>query len=683
MSRESTEKRDLTQQSDGDEIVIVDTENTDAESRASAEETGQVDVTPNRSLSEDTFSFLISAPIKSFPAVVALIVLALQATLFTLVAVNVIDLHLTGNVLQYPPNVDIAVRIAEFFALMVSVLTQLDIRNALLLLRDGYEESYFAAFDGASRTKWYLSIVLRSSEGILGLFVTFLLIMQSETVLDLLLNFCGMEFVSFFDELMFIMAKERLLGITMLKAVNQVLETRYVVPDEKQRTGPSYVMIVLVGCILALWGSVYVREVRGDFLCERIFVQFDDAFVPALSAFSGLYLNRGRRSGGRAIYESESPEDNSIIGYCQHDAAWTFSIAPNSTNADDFVEFDPCNWIAKSSESASFDVESTSMSTWFVKVRNSRIFPMTNFQIQCYDCRNNELFCGPYGVCNVATNECDCGNSNKDDERFGLRCEFPQPCTILAIDKLNSGFVGLREFSREYSKLDGVEIYNRPVWTSPILPNNTDQTQTPNFDILLFTGTRWILTSACLLNLFNYAENSKNDKEAIMETLKSFADSFHAFYSPHGVAFFSEEVYIDSAKDIYARPLDLVWFHSKSTEDSISSTHYNVTRSISVPDVSREQVEPGLLCAICNDVSNPCMYGGNCNNGTCECTHRSTGILCQNPPSNSSVPSFASTANESPTYNPASATTIFPSFSPTANDKLSLMDGSCPENEKI
>lgn len=72
-------------------------------------------------------------------------------------------------------------------------MTQDDIRNAMNLLRDWYKPNFFLPFEGAGKPKWALSIVLRVLEGTLGLFVSFMLIMQSENVVDLLLNFTGMS----------------------------------------------------------------------------------------------------------------------------------------------------------------------------------------------------------------------------------------------------------------------------------------------------------------------------------------------------------------------------------------------------------------------------------------------------------------------------------------------------------
>ena len=158
-----------------------------------------------RYLANDTFSFLIFSNHCSMPSFLATMVYSLQLAIFALVCADVIDIDNKGNPFNLPPNVESTVRITEVLAISVAIITQDDVRKAVTLLRDGYDDDAFRdAFGvGVTRWKWILSVALRGSEGLLGLFVTFLLIMQSDTVLDLLLNFLAMEFVSLIDDVVF------------------------------------------------------------------------------------------------------------------------------------------------------------------------------------------------------------------------------------------------------------------------------------------------------------------------------------------------------------------------------------------------------------------------------------------------------------------------------------------------
>jgi hypothetical protein len=171
----------------------------------------------------------------SSPVLFAIVVFITQVAVFTLVAIDITDLENTGNILNIPHNVEAPVRVTEVLALIIAVLTQDDIRTSMNLLRDGYRQSYFGEFEGVTRTKWAISIVLRALEVLLGLFVTFLLVMQSENVLDLLLNFSAMEFVSLLDEAGFTLIKQGFVGSKMRKAAKRMSHTYYHVPHRKHK----------------------------------------------------------------------------------------------------------------------------------------------------------------------------------------------------------------------------------------------------------------------------------------------------------------------------------------------------------------------------------------------------------------------------------------------------------------
>jgi hypothetical protein len=71
------------------------------------------------------------------------------------------------------------------------------------------QESYLSleAFHGAaSNAKWVLGNTLLAMLGGSGLFVAFLLFIQSQDVFNLLLNFTTVAFVSELDEISFILA---------------------------------------------------------------------------------------------------------------------------------------------------------------------------------------------------------------------------------------------------------------------------------------------------------------------------------------------------------------------------------------------------------------------------------------------------------------------------------------------
>jgi len=571
------------------------------------------EILTKRTLTKDTFSFLlVSKHLASPSSLLTMLVFAIQVIIFGLVAADVIDLANKGNPFNLPANVESTVRMTEVLAIVIAIITQDDVRTSINLLRDGYDKEALSVFPGSTKAKWVISIFLRGSEGILGLFVTFLLVMQSSTVLDLLLNFSAMEFVSLIDDVVFGLTTEGFFGRAMKKEAKFVSHSKYYIVSARHSKLISAItagyFIVLLAIMLTGWGFIFSKQSSGAYLCNQIYVQFDDTLLPALGTFAGIYsINKKLKFGRRVTYIN----GNNKIGYCVDEKVWSLAV---STHAGD--EADPCDWIASSSESLDFDVTGSTSSQWFVKTDEPRILPLKSFKVTCYDCKDRDNFCGElwsHGICE--NNVCSC---NEDLGRYGLRCEFDRPCHWLEVDPQSKGFIGYRKFATKYLSLPKTEINHRPVYASSV----DEETPIRDSDIMFFTGTRWAITNVAQLHDFY------GDEKDSIETLASFlSGSFHSYYSDYEVAFLSEAVEIDGDKDGTASPLGLEWYHASAAKDVEKF-------SIQRPDTNRN-AGVNLICGACNNATNPCFFEATClPNGTCEsqCRHGTKGTLCQIAP---------------------------------------------------
>jgi len=558
-----------------------------------------MDILTQRSLSRDTFSFLIYTRCWSGPSLLAALVIFLQTAIFSLVLADVIDPSNTGNPFNFPPNVESTVRATEVLAILVAIITQDDVRKAINLLRDGYDEGVFRGTFGhdVSKSKWVLSIVLRGCEGLLGLFVTFMLIMQSTTVLDLLLNFSAMEFVSLIDDVAFSLTTEGFFGNLMEKEAKFLSVVEYRVARKEATWKASLLtvtyFVVLFAVMLTGWGIIFANQSSGKYLCGQFFLQLDDALVPFLGMLSGVYtVNRRLSIGGRVTaYQSWS---GGMVGYCKDEKMWTVVI-----RKDDNLEPDPCqDWIAALFESMDFDLTAAaSSSQWYARTKSGRVLPIDHTYIECYDCKDEENFCGEsssHGTC-VEFNECTCAEG-----RYGLRCEFEEPCSVLEVDPRSEGFVGNRAFASKYYLAPGYGRYDRPVYTSD-LSENSYRPVGDGVDFISFIGRRWVVTSGGVPIL--------PDDEPVS-------------FVKNEPSFISEAVDIDGRVDMAAHPLGLEWYPAlAATEDHIQG-----------PDLSRS-IDVTLICAVCNNQTNPCLYNGTCGpDGACVCAHGTTGGHCQIPP---------------------------------------------------
>jgi hypothetical protein len=320
-----------------------------------------------RSLPMDTFSFIIISGPFSLSFLIAIIVFSFQIAIFSLVSVDVIDLSNSRNPFNFPPNVESTVRATQVLAIIIAIVTQDDVKKVILILRDGYTADVIQGAFGpdATKFKWILSLVLRAAEGLVGLFVTFMLIMQSKTVLDLLLNFSAMEFVSLLDDGAFLMLREGYFGIGMMKQAT-LCQTKYYVSHalslKSSRLSAMY-FIIIFAVMFSGWIGIYSDQARGEYLCQRMYIQVDKA--PTISFLSGTYtVNHDEEFSGRVT----SSQENGIgkVGYCADKNVWTLTIHdPQDQDPSMIHEYDPClYWVARSSESFEFDVINTASSQW-------------------------------------------------------------------------------------------------------------------------------------------------------------------------------------------------------------------------------------------------------------------------------------------------------------------------------
>jgi len=567
-----------------------------------------------RELPQDTFSFLIYTNVCSPCFLCGIMVFLFQMGIYVVLANDIIDCRIDGkfnckmkkNPVGFPTNVSDAVRISEVLALIISIIGQQDVRKAICLYRDGFDKDNLTkVFKGATLWKWTLSIVLRALEGLLGLTLTFLLIMRSDFVLDLLLNFSAIYFVTELDDMVFGLASEGFLGRTLKKETKSLSRNTYFVSHEcansksANRVIIAYYIVLFVSFFVG-WGIIYWEQWKGKYLCQQIFSQFGDDILPMLGTFTGLFYKHKEKFGGRASYRGTDVSDQEkgpLLAYCEKDTRWTLSLTEDGVEAK---KWDPCNWQAASSESESFDLLTTTSSPWVIKTPTNRVAPLTHHFLMCYECSQEDDFCGDQGKCSKAGkkfDQCLCNNGY-----YGLRCEYSEPCQILHQD----GFPkeGGGQFASTYYRLGGAKAYDRPIYTS-IGGNESLSDRT---DFIVFNGERWIMSYKYLFpDLKNFT-----DKEKLAQF---FSSKFHGNFTKYTAMYESEPVYIDQVldADVKASPLSTKWRPSTG--------------------LKRDFVDAESFCVECNNKTSRCLRGVTClSNGTCDCPPGYSGLRCEIPP---------------------------------------------------
>ncbi len=429
-----------------------------------------------RTLPEDTFSFLIYTDAFSSCFLLGIMVFLFQLAIYAVLLYDITDRGNKKNRFKFPFNVGMSVRIAEVIAIFISIITQQDVRKAICLYRDGFDESGLTqVFKGATLIKWWLSIVLRASEGLLGLFVTFILIMQSNSVRELLLNFSAIEFVSMLDDVLFELASEGFLGRTLKKETKRLSRKSYYVSHEHANSYSAMIVsiayfVVLFTSFYAGWHVIRRKQMEGYYACQLIFSQFGGEVLPMLGTFTGLFSMHKMTFDNRPSYRGFDLEDGErgpLLAYCKNEARWTLSLTKNGTEA---YEWDPCDdWKAASSEiqSEDYNILSTRSSPWVINTTTKGGAPFTNPFMACYEtheCKTEDYndFCGVHGACMPAGKSVNVDRCSCDKGYYGLRCEYIEPCQVLEVSPRDVSFPSFPKefgkfFASTYYRVNGAE----------------------------------------------------------------------------------------------------------------------------------------------------------------------------------------------------------------------------------
>jgi hypothetical protein len=366
------------------------------------------------------------------------------------------------------------------------------------------------------------------------------------------------------------------------------------------------------------YGVIVSQQKSGKFLSQTLFVQFGDSFVPYLPTLSGVYKqneDEHELRDGRVFYVAK----HAILGYCKEEKAWTFT-----ETGVNWTETSACEdtWTAKSPETESYDITTTSKSSWLVlNPESKKGVPLESFTLASNDCKSTD---GERGLCSSNHGECRDNKCECNKGFFGLNCEFTglneqNPCATLHVDFRKSPFPDLPEegfyrgFSDEYQLLrDGnemvVELYNRPVY---VFEHDNGE-----FDILMFLGRRWVISDT---GSFKSQKNTWTRSE-LAAYLSGEFDGYNSSYESY---FISDPMDVNTPSDALT-PVGLEWYRVKS--NNVESAGNN--------EIDPSQpLNTALLCSVCLVDVNDCFNLGTCGEeaeaGQCTCPLGFVGTLCE------------------------------------------------------
>eukprot|EP00526_Cylindrotheca_closterium_P003145 CAMPEP_0113652330 /NCGR_PEP_ID=MMETSP0017_2-20120614/27944_1 /TAXON_ID=2856 /ORGANISM="Cylindrotheca closterium" /LENGTH=1480 /DNA_ID=CAMNT_0000565161 /DNA_START=102 /DNA_END=4541 /DNA_ORIENTATION=- /assembly_acc=CAM_ASM_000147 len=537
-------------------------------------------------MNTNAYTFLYTSALCSAPFIAGVVTSLIQYTVFSLFLLDLL------NTTSIPPGVTTLVRACQAIAIIIAFLVETDMLTALrgMFYREGFDEMA-NAFDGFAPWKFYFANALMGMQGLLGKFVAFSLITFADNVFDLLLNFTAVMFVSELDEIVFLLSKAGYVGRRAERLAKKIQKMK--LPQRPPNGNLRHVHLFLYGLTLVAafiaFAFVVHQQDSQNSLADFVKVQFGDEVDPTLGLFSGCYekqLKDGWDARVRYV-QTQSDRGQGDFEYCLVDGlqTWVFAIVQSKTACDD-------NFALRSSEerSTSFDLLDAKGDQWLFETGNA----ISEFQLGEIDPSRFEIECGTISVK---------GDTTSSTEEL---------CPVMTVDVDAIGFSGSHDWSKTFVLLENlnsevVQFYQRPVFIG-------DSLGSEGYELLFFAGRRWVLATTKLL--------TEDDDPFNMENVISLFESSGFWLlelRTEALSYLSEAVNQGNDR---GTPLGLQWYNARYAD------------GVAFPfaDISRP-VDGSFRCGKCNSRTNPCLYEGICqDDGTCICSHGTSGRLCEIKP---------------------------------------------------
>jgi len=579
--------------------------------KSQVEEFKDCDIKPDEEyeLPQDIYSVVASWPPRSRPFFTALLVVSVQIALFLLLLTDQIGSKGDSDLINVPANVPIIVHAAQALATIIAIMDQDDLRSAIEAFFDGLPTRFKGdvAFQGMGKVQWNFACFVRFLQGFLSVFASFILAVQSKTVFDVLLNFLGVKFVSELDDLSFSLSLIGYFGSECERASKKIAEVQFQQDNRNKVDETSwnrfwfykyahvFGVFGVLAFLLALFFWVLISQNNGDFSPQVFWMEMTDSDAPFAALFKGCYRvsPSGTRHERRLEYEQMGFEKSggkfAFCGDLEGEQAWTFMIGESAT--------DPCrDYIGRSEPTTAYNI--------FDGVGNAQWFAPGGQSFGSMEVSK---------VLGVGVNAC--GRTPFDQTGANI-CEQLKFEGHIDVSQQGSRS---KFFDKVFLNDSDSTVYSYPALTHPIFVGNSSIPG--KYDLVLFTGKSWVLTNVIEANI-------TSDKSGL--SMQEYLDSDQAFPE---ILFnmVNTGAHVDivtssvNNEDNQYTPEGMRWFRMPEQDPNFP---YNYPTA----DQSRP-VDIHLTCATCNNITNPCSFGGVCvEDGTCDCINGGSGALCTEVP---------------------------------------------------
>lgn len=284
--------------------------------------------------------------------------------IFSRVYMNAADIDSDNPIDKFlrfiPANSKHVIRVSQVIALLTYILfpdaSLMDVFKAYQ-----YYPSRTLKVYGDRVVGMKLSCYLRGFQGYLATIAVFIVVITTRSVVDIILNFTALSFVSSLDDEAFDLAKSGVFGSGLRKEIERIENAKLpacMTPDGTVRLywkvmgSTASIMFLLLFCVIGFQNSA------SWWVTPTFRVEFREE--TGLKPYSGCYnINSNSKFSNRFAYVDE--DSDVAFGYCTDDKRYVlFSGFEKNLN--------PCdteNGIARSTETEFFDIASSFEELWF------------------------------------------------------------------------------------------------------------------------------------------------------------------------------------------------------------------------------------------------------------------------------------------------------------------------------
>lgn len=210
---------------------------------------------------EDVYGLIFMSPVSSPSFIFALLVVGIKFALFAFLFMDLYN-HASDDDAFFSKK-DSLIRATQFVLLPIAIALQEDLIYVYTRIANiRYTDDIAEATPSATKSKFALSFLLRLLDGICSLTINFTLILTTDTVLGIFLNFAALHFLQGIDDVAFQMAHEGFLGDRMEDRCRVVESTTMArrVGDTFTNALDSILFMVTYACMIAVWTYVFIYE---------------------------------------------------------------------------------------------------------------------------------------------------------------------------------------------------------------------------------------------------------------------------------------------------------------------------------------------------------------------------------------------------------------------------------------